>query len=234
MSAYINLAAINTSTYSSESLGPLDSVAHPLEPGRYLGNLFRGKSHIGRFDIHVKEDGLGEQIEIDLAEIEEGISSTSFTSGLAHGQDIRTVFAVFHSGKEKSGYHVTLHALDNKKIYDSRKLSLGDYYIITPLYPGRYDLYSGTLKRNPCIVTVEKATPTDEPRASQYGVTLEATSELVNPLVATIVSGDGLVVKIIDDDVTIYMELAGGMRNRIGERRKVDVRYYGKNTASAE
>lgn len=234
MTVYINLAALATTEFRSDSLGALDSVAHPLEPGLYRGNVFRNKSHLGNFEINVLEDGTGEQIEIDVAKIEEGSSSLSFTGGAPKNQQDHKVFAVFYSGNEKSGYYVTLINLKKKDAaYDSRKLSKGDYFIFTPVQPGTYKIGNDSKKSKLCKLIVENAQPSNEPRPSQAGVTLVATSEGMEPKDAKIISGDGVVVQVSQDGILIHAEMEKGKNPAPSKsRRKVDVRYYGTTIRS--
>ncbi len=224
MAAYLNFAALSTAELNSDALGPLDSLAHPLSPGGYFGAFFRKGERQGSFEIKIATEGTGDQIEIDFAVLERDPASEPFTCGAAKGQN---PFVVFHTSGEKAGYHVVLTPnTKGARGYDSRRLEAGDYYIVTPVRPGRYQATAGKA-REPATLAVAPAKPDGKPRASAAGAMLRVTTGGIHPKAAQLVSGDGAVFEIKEDGTVVHL-LRDPDKSKPKSRRKVGARVHGR------
>ncbi|HVQ08680.1 MAG TPA: hypothetical protein VMS43_09620 [Allosphingosinicella sp.] len=221
MGTFVNLAAVAATSFRSDQLGPLDSVAHPLKPGEYRGEVWRGDEPVGSFRLAIAESGAGDQIEVDLCAVESKASSAaSFASGPV---DRTPVYAVFHCDGERGGLRVVVRSSSGKEVeFDSRKLQAGDYYIVTPVRPGDWEMRTG--KRGGVgTLTVASPKPAREPRASRGGATIKVNGDSFVPDRATITAGDGAAFEVTDKDVAIALTLVED-KPKPG-RRAVGVRY---------
>ena len=227
MPAFVNLAAIGATSFRSDRLGPLDSVAHPLKPGDYAGEVWRGDDRVGTFTIEVDDDGDGEQIEVDLCAVgKPGFDKPRFRGG---SLDAAPVYAVFHCEGERTSLHVVLRDRRNRdSLFDSRALQPGDYYIVTVARPGQWKMKSG---RATGVLVVQQATPSAKPRASASGAMIRIDGAKFDPDRAEIVSGDGAVFEITGKDIQIALKLA--VERRQAGKQKVGVRYFGRDGAAA-
>ena len=230
MPTMINLAAISAVELRSDRLGPLDSIAHPLDPGSYAGQIWSGDTQVGSFTIDIEPGGQGDQITIDLSTATSpGTSCARYRGGAIEGYPL---YAVFHCGGQASGLHVVLDAADRKDAhFDSRALQAGDYYAVTAVRPGQWALSSGRSKGAQGKVTVTEARPDGKPRPSQCGATIKADGKSFNPNSASVVSGDGIVFEVGGPDVAIRLAL--GDRPAGKRPRPVGVRYLGRAGARA-
>lgn len=231
MSAYLNYAALGAVRLSSNALGPVDSIGHPLDPGRYRGVVWRGDSVYGHFTIEVGDEGEGDQVDIDLADMARA-SEKGATPHFRTGPRARSpVFAVFHCDGDLSGFRAVLTKDDDRKIvFDTAALGPGDYYILTPLKPGRW-LIGGTGGAKGAIL-VHEAKPGDKPRESQSGAMIRADGKTFKPAEVSVASGDGVVFEIAGEKLAIDVVLQDDTGNRTG-RRPVGVRYYGRDSVRA-
>jgi hypothetical protein len=226
MPTYVNFAALAVQEIRSDALGPLDSVAHPLDPGNYRGTVFRDEIHIGDFKIEVAEGGTGEQVEVDFSLFENGGEPLKFVAGVPKGQK---VYAVFHCDGEGKGYHVTLHdGTSDQARFDSRKLGKEDYFIFMPVKPGDYALQSGGKSPARAKLSVEEATPAEAARASSLGATLRLTAKSFIPQVLRVRSGDGVVAEIDTDDAVVIARL-GTKKGKKPRRPDSPIRYPGRS-----
>lgn len=224
MAVYINRAALSATRLQSSSLGPVDSIGHPLLPGKYYGVVSLKNVQVGTIAVEVNESGSGEQIDIDLATATApGPQSAALRTGLASKDT--PVFAVFHSTGAESGYHVTLTPSGGRRsVFDSRSLGKGDYYILTPLKPGTWTL--STPKGAKGLLVVSQAAPTDKPRPSSQGAMIRTDGKSFDPRESRLVSGDGVVFEVTGDDVEIEVTLDEQEPSGKG-KRPVGVRYPG-------
>ena len=230
MRTYVNFAALAVQEIRSDALGPLDSVAHPLEPGSYRGTVFRGEAHVGDFEIKVTEGGTGEQVEVDFAHLERCGERQSFVGGAPKGQKL---YAVFHCDGEGKGYRVALHdGTGEKARFDSRSLGRGDYFIFMPVKPGDYALEDGGKSRAHGKLLVEEAKPTDAARGSSLGASMRLTGQGFSPEEARVPSGDGVVVEIDTDDAVVIARLAT-QRGKKPRLPKSPIRYPGRKVPGA-
>jgi hypothetical protein len=224
MTAWLNYAALAVTEMHSNALGPLDSLAHPLAPGSYLGAFFRDDRKVGSFAITIVTDGAGDQIEIDFAALEREPPEDPFTSGAAKGQH---PYVVFHTSGERSGYHVVLiPQTKGGRGYDSRRLEAGDCYITTPIRPGRYQASAGKGRASAMLIVVP-AKPGDKPRPSAAGAMVRVIGGRVLPATAELVSGDGAVFEIKEDGTSISLARDPD-KAKPQTRRKVGVRIHGR------
>ena len=224
MPAFLNIAAIGATSFASDALGPLDSVAHPLEPGQYRGEAFQGDVRIGAFNLVVGDDGSGEQIEVDLCEVVKGAGELGpFRGGRAKGQPL---FAVFHCDHGREGLRVVLRRASARDvIFDSQALQAGDYYIVTPVRPGTWTMRSGKSGKGQLVVMPAK--PGKQPRASAMGMMIKADGESFRPANIKIPAGDGIAFEITGKDVAIRLELADKRGSFAKGRKKVGLRIPG-------
>lgn len=226
MAAFINFAAIGATTFRSDSLGPLDSVAHPLDAGAYRGDVWRGDAQLGSFLLEVAEEGDGEQIEVDLCTIDAryAAEAASFRGGRVQGQP---VYAVFHCDSGTDGLYVIVRdRADRGVVFDSRVLQPGDYYIVTPVRPGTWAMQTG--KNGKGVLTVAQPKPAKKPRASAAGAVVEVDGKSFAPAKAEIVAGDGVAFHVTGKDVSIRIELEEKRGSGRPERRKVGLRIPGR------
>ena|ERR1700754_114502 len=232
MRAYVNFAALRIAEVRSDALGPLDTIAHPLDVGLYRGAVFRGDAHAGDFEIEVAEGGSGEQVEVDFVHFEQGGGTLQLTGLAPAGQKL---YAVFHSSGEATGYHVSLR--DGEKPdeqFDSEKLGKGDYFIFMPMKPGQYvieGITKSTAKSGAkCALEVVEAKPGKAPRASSLGASLLLTDKGFDKKDLRIVSGDGVVVEIDTKGAVVVAQLKPEKR---GGARYPDtpIRYPGRGIA---
>jgi len=226
MPVYLNMAAISATKFSSNALGSLDSVAHPLQPGQYRGEAFQGDVRIGTFIIEVAESGSGDQIEVDLCDIPKSMSETPvYRGGCIKGQPL---YAVFHSDRGREGLSAVLYGANERKaVFDSRALASGDYFIVTPVRPGGWTMRSGKTAKGQLIV--DPAKPGKQPRASAMGVMIKADGKSFTPANAKIPAGDGVAFAVEGRDVVISLELADGSGTFTKGRKKVGLRLAGPN-----
>lgn len=202
MSTYLNYAAMAATRLRSDGLGPTDSIAHPLAPGRHLGTVWLGDAPVGRFTIEVGEEGDGEQIDIDLARVGEKSACAAAHTFHAAPQRGSPVFAVFHNSAQRSGYRVELrHEGKRETVFNSAALGAGDYYILMPLQPGRWTLRTAQGAQG--SLAVEPARPDEKPRPSQLGTMIRTDGTTFDPAEAKIMSGDGLVFEVTGANVAI-------------------------------
>lgn len=226
MTLTINRAALTTDTFRSAALGPLDSIAHPLAPDNYSGEVWLGDKMVGTFTIDAAEGGSGEQVDIDLSEIADGSAKqvTHFSLGLI---EQTTAFVVFHCGGDASGFHVLLRSRSGLEPYDTRRMQLGDYYITTPIKPGRYAMKAnGDNQDESGVLLVDQAQPTDAPHPSANGAMIVVKGGF-EPAEVHIASGDGAVFQIAAADTDIELTLAPTDQNR-ESRRPIHIRYPGR------
>jgi hypothetical protein len=209
MTIYINYAAMRAIRLRSDSLGPVNSIAHPLKAGRYHGTVWLNDQFEGTFIINVEAEGDGEQVNIDLAGISKGDKASSlnnpplFSTGCLKDYP---VFAVFHCDDDRSGFRVLLTKVgEEQSEFDSRTLSEGDYYMLTPLKPGVWKIMTSTGTEGSLVV--EEAKPTAKPRTSQSGAMIRTDGKVLEPAKVKIVSGDGVVFEITGGKVTIEVAL---------------------------
>lgn len=230
MPTYVNFAALAVQEIRSDALGPLDSVAHPLDPGSYRGAIFRDEVHIGDFEIEVAAGGTGEQVEVNFAQFESGGKPLQFVAGAPKGQK---VYAVFHCDGEGKGYRVTLHdGTRDKARFDSRELGKGDYFIFMPVKPGDYALQGGGKSPAKGKLSVEEAKPAEAARASSLGATLRLTAQGFSPQELRVRSGDGVVAEIDTDDAVVIARL-GTEKERKAHRPVSPIRYPGRSILEA-
>lgn len=221
--AYVNIAAIGATSFRSDRLGPLDSVAHPLNAGTYRGEVWRDDVRFGSFVLEVADAGDGEQIDVDLCSVEKSHAcdvggAAAYRSGAARGYP---VFAVFHCSSGIDGLYVLLHDQGEQGlVFDSRVLQQGDYYIVTPVRPGAWTMRTG--KAGKGMLHVSEPKPVVEPRASAAGASIRVDGKSFNPAKADIVAGDGVAFEITGQDVAILLEL-----ERIEEKKKKGPRKIG-------
>lgn len=224
----INRAIFSAMAIRSDALGPLDSIAHPLAPGVYDGEVWKGDTFIGRFRIEAAEGGDGEQVDIDLCRIaaSQDKQAAAFQLGLYEKQP---AFAVFHCGGGASGFHVLLRGAARKVIYDTRKMQPGDYYIVTPIKPGKYAVaLAGRSRGKSATLTVEQAKPDGKARTSERGAMIIVKAGF-EPAEAKIVSGDGVVFEIAGPDTAISLTPARDASDKPEPfPRKLNVRYWGR------
>lgn len=224
MAAFVNLAAMGATSFRSECLGPLDSVAHPLDVGSYRGDVWRGDAQLGSFLLEITEAGDGEQIEVDLCAIDakQAAEAALFRSGRVQGQP---VYAVFHCDSGTDGLYVIVQDRSGGGVvFDSRVLQRGDYYIVTPVRPGTWNMQTG--KNGKGVLTVAHPNPGKNPRPSAAGAAIEVDGKSFSPDKAEIVAGDGVAFQVTGKDVSIRIDLQEEKRPR--ERRKVGLRIPGK------
>ncbi|HEX2764243.1 MAG TPA: hypothetical protein VHM92_10450 [Allosphingosinicella sp.] len=225
----VNLAAIGAVEFRSDRLGPLDSIAHPLNPGIYHGDIWHGDTQVGSLTIQVAPGGSGDQVEIDLSEAVAG----GHLQYRGHSDDENPLFVVFHSGGEASGFHVVLDADERDGAhFDSRALQPGDYFIVTPVRPGRWKMTYGDQDAGAGMLTVAQAVPAAKPRQSASGAMIRADGRSFAPSTAKIVSGDGVVFEVTGQDVAIRLSSADG-RPVKKRQRTVGIRYLGRDEARA-
>jgi len=224
MPAYFNMAAIGATSFASNSLGPLDSVAHPLDPGKYLGEAFHGDVSIGAFILEVADGGSGEQVEVDLCQVSNRAGAAAvFRGGRAADQPL---FAVFHCDHGRDGLYVILRdASGRKTVFDSRALQTGDYYILTPVRPGTWIMRSGKSGKGQLVV--EPAKPSKKPRVSAMGVMIKADGNSFTPAEAKITSGDGIAFEIAGKNVSISLELPKQQSSFVKGQKKIGLKIAG-------
>jgi hypothetical protein len=218
MPVRVNLAALATRQFRSDRLGPLDSIAHPLGQGVYGGEVWRDDVRVGSFAIEVTAGGNGDQIDLDLCAVAAADSGQmQFRGETADGYPL---FAVFHCGSGRSGFHVRLGQQDGGgAAFDSRALQQGDYYIVTPIRPGRWSMAGGDGQGASGTLGVRRAQPTGRPRPSACGTMIKAECDGFGPKTAEIVSGDGAVFEIAGNDVIIRIALDERERRATGPRK---------------
>lgn len=232
MSAFVNYAALAVQEIRSDTLGPLDSIAHPLDPGNYEGVVFRGDAHVGDFQIEVVEGGNGEQVELDFSLFDKNKGPIKLFAGAPKGQK---VYAVFHCDGQKKGYRVLLHDVKHEKVrFDSRELGRGDYFIFMPIKPGEYTLGSGKKLQFKGKLLVEQAKPEESPRASSLGAMIQITAKGLNPEEIRVRSGDGVVIAIDTDDVVVVAKLQDKKLPKKETHPASSIRYQGKNNLEGE
>lgn len=202
--AYINMAAVSARTFRSDRLGPLDSVAHPIAPGAYRGEVWRDDQYVGTFAIEAAGEGSGEQIDVDLGAVGPEVKGTVLSGGAIKGYPL---FAVFHCEGEAGGLSARLAgARGDEKPYDTRRLRAGDYYMVTPVQPGEWQMR--TSKGAIGTLIVHPAKPDGKPRASQKGGVVKVDDKGFGPDKIEIVAGDGVVFEIGGDDLAVAITLS--------------------------
>jgi hypothetical protein len=229
MNLTVNYAALAATTFSSRAIGPLDSIAHPLEPGlgTLYGEVWLENQMLGTFTIDVVEGGSGEQVDVDLSDIANNKAGNSPHFQLGRVGSI-PAFAVFFCSGEPYGLHATLRNKDETHIYDSRELVIHDYYVLTPVRPGRYLIDVAGARAKDGVLTVEQARQDKDgrPRPSAKGVNIVVTDGL-EPRESRIVSGDGVVFEIRQDGVSVFLLLEPPKQKETGPR-PVGIRYPGR------
>jgi hypothetical protein len=211
----------NARGFRSDALGPLDSIGHPLAPGSYGGTVFRKEQQLGTFVLEIAEGGDGEQIEVDFADFELGVKNMQFAGGSPKGEP---VYLVLHTSGEGSGYYaiVTPHK-DKDRVFDTRRLGDGDYYIVVPPQPGTYGVksegYGGKGRAGgSCRLVVEPVKPGAHGRDSAHGATARVGKDGIDPAKLAITSGDGAVFAVVADGIAIRGEKEGKPPKRTGKR----------------
>ncbi|QGY41478.1 hypothetical protein GM415_15585 [Pseudodesulfovibrio cashew] len=222
---YLNYAALGAVRLSSDGLGPVDSIAHPLKAGRYHGTVWLNDEIEGTFILNIEAEGDGDQVDIDLASIGK-VGKAILKQGppVFSGGCLKDapVYAMFHCEEERTGYRVLLAKVgEDKSEFDSKALSKGDYYILTPLKPGSWKITTSAGKEGSLIV--EEAKPTAKARASQHGATIVTDGKTIKPARTKIVSGDGVVFEITGKKVAIEVALAQSGRPSGQIRPKVRI-----------
>lgn len=227
MPAFVNMAAIGSVRSASDGLGPLDSVAHPLQPGAYRGETWLGDVRLGTFALEVADQGDGEQIEVDLCSVSEReAAAAAFRSGPVQGTP---VYAVFHCDHGNTGLYVIVRDKSGRGVvFDSRKLQPGDYYIVTPVRPGVWTL--ATNKKAAGELEVQPPTPAKAPRASAAGAMIKVDDKAFSPPRAQIVAGDGIAFEVGGKDLAIRLDLKQRAGAFAKGRRRVGIRYPGRST----
>ena len=201
-------------------------MAHPLDTGKYRGDVWQGDKRLGSFELEVADKGDGEQIEVDLCQFDrhQATSPAAFRSGRMQGQP---VYAVFHCDSGVEGLYVIVRGQDDRGVvFDSRVLQPGDYYIVTPVRPGEWSMRTG--KAGKGSLAIKDPKPAREPRASASGATIRVDGASFNPAKAEIVAGDGVAFEVTGRDVSIRIELENRKQDSRPGRRKVGLRIPGR------
>jgi hypothetical protein len=176
----------------SGSLTVLASAIHKFsQTGKYHCTVFRGPDIVGRFSIVVCEtsrpkssccdeqqthtEGFKQQINIDLKQLDLPVNQ-HLESQECNCFKLKTGgYAVFYISTGKGGYAVEIKKVGTKskakEVFDSRKLTIDDFFTATVLRPGTYSITNiytkavgeltvaypeiGKIPRNPKPITVE-------------------------------------------------------------------------------
>ena len=135
----------------SGMLTMLGSIVHKFnEPGEYRGISLRENVPEAVFYLTVERDRAINQVNIDLATLEQTAAANCCACGKNHGSPSRGHFvlgeqgyAVFHVSMGPGGYAVRVGRAakePERKEFDSTELNDGDLFAATILRPGRYSL----------------------------------------------------------------------------------------------
>jgi hypothetical protein len=135
----------------SGMLTMLGSIVHRFnEPGEYRGISLRENVPDAVFYLTVERDRAINQVNIDLATLEQTAAANCCACGKNHGSPSRGHFvlgeqgyAVFHVSAGPGGYAVRVGRAakePEQKVFNSTELNDEDLFAATILRPGRYSL----------------------------------------------------------------------------------------------
>ena len=204
MAVNVNLAILEATRFSSDSIGPLVFAVHALEAGIYAGEVYAGDRRAGVLEISVVEDRTSPQVSIDLCKLNGGGPEAvrRYSCGLHEGKG----YALFFSSHGATAYRVIL-SRDGEPVYDSRRPAEGDLWGLTLLRPGPYEMRTGARGAAGRIEVKPLERAKDGLPASQ-AAQVRVTGEKLDPAKLSIRSGDG-VVFTLDGKTTLQLAFAG-------------------------
>jgi len=180
--------------------------------GVYAATVLRDGKEVGGFGLVVGSDGPG-QVDIDLAAVESGKTGTIRreeawrlgTKGylVLYVSEGRGGFQVILSRVSQEAARQTRRAAD----YDSRRLRGGDYFVVSLLRPGVYEV-GGEGARLKGSVVVAYPVPSKEPQAITEPALVEVSKGELKPAEVRISAGQGIVFSIADGTLALTVRLS--------------------------
>ena len=233
MHALFNRQAFTQTDFYSGDLRSLSVIAHPLpEEGRYLGLVFQGETQIASFQLQVEGRCESMQANVDVAAV-----AARTQAPQAPCQDVSPWrvapggYLVLHNSRgEKRGFYVALTRVTregSETVMDSRALGPGDFYAITLLRPGLYEVMGRNVE-GAATIRVAYPKPGRRPLQLPEPLRVQVSRRGFEPNRAELLPAQGLVFAITDArDVSFTVRLVepdDGPHERRRQRRSIQWR----------
>jgi len=144
MKALINTYAFRQTSIDSANLGVLGVVAHPISnDGEFEGSVFQNAVQAKTFHLTVSEQMKNKQADVDLFTLVAQCQRQRTRYEEPSYSMAENGYVVFFVSQGPGGFHVLLkeqRKQKSRRVFDSRKLQKGDFFIVSLLRPGIYEM----------------------------------------------------------------------------------------------
>lgn len=200
MQKFINKKALETSSFSVKTVGPLAYLVHKMSGGgTYLMEIFFGDSFSlkGEIECSSKFEKTSEHIDFEKIEKDRAISKIRLND--------KNGYLLFYNSKEFTSHRVVIKKGRTTE-FDSHKPSKGDLYAVNLLKPGLYGVKSD-LKKLDIKVNVEYPDLASS-KKNKFQQNLVLNSKVMKAKKAhAMLPNQGLVVEIDDDFGDMQIDL---------------------------